>query len=123
MALVAELGGPARPVEGDAMTVVHATDHWLVTLAEEPLPGTLHHWVLTPRDDRQRDLTILWPDAQAEFWEILGWLRTNYRLSYFCLAARSWEHGIVHVVVADGTPVEPVRFDFGDPLSARSLAG
>jgi hypothetical protein len=102
------------------VTVVHATDHWLVTTAPEPLPGTLHHWVLTPRIGRPRDLTMLWPGAKAEFWEVLDWLRSRYRLTYWCMGVRSWEDGLVHVVVADGTPADPVRFDLSRP---GSLAG
>jgi hypothetical protein len=97
------------------MEHVYESEHWTVTDSPTPLAGARHHWVLTPRWPSNFGPTGLAWTAKHDFWDVLTWLRQRYQLTHFCLGARSWDGGAMELVVADGTPADPVRFDFGDP--------
>src|SRR2546423_658195 len=102
--------------------------HWTVTPNRYPYKGTRRHLMLIP-DEHVTDLVDLSPTAQQDFWSVLGWLRDEYKMTYYGLGARNGDarftggtirHLHVHVVVGDVDDPrhEPVRMK----LSSRPKA-
>jgi diadenosine tetraphosphate (Ap4A) HIT family hydrolase len=100
--------------------IVHQTAHWTVTPNAFPYPGTRLHLLLVPHQ-HAGDLLDLDPDARADFWTALAWVRDNYGLSYYGLGVRNGDcrytgatvtHMHAHVLVGDPDAEVPVRFRF-----------
>jgi diadenosine tetraphosphate (Ap4A) HIT family hydrolase len=100
--------------------VVHRTAHWSVTPNAFPYPGTRLHLLLVPHQ-HAGDLLDLDPDARADFWTTLAWVRDSYGLSYYGLGVRNGDcrytgatitHVHAHVLVGDPDTQVPVRFRF-----------
>ena len=82
---------------------------WTVTPNEFPYAGTVRHLLLIP-DEHVEDLLDLSEPARAGFWPALRWVRDEYGLTYYGLAARNGDcrftggtihHVHVHVIVGD----------------------
>jgi ATP adenylyltransferase len=113
-------------LENDAeQRILHSTNHWSVTPNEFPYHGTKLHLLLVP-NEHVADLLDLRPEAQADFWTALAWIRDRFQLTYYGLGARngdgrftgaSIEHVHVHVIVGDvdDEAHQPIRMK----LSAR----
>ena len=102
--------------------IVHRAEHWTVTPNKFPYAGTRLHLLLVP-DEHVADILDLSPEAQADFWSVLAWVREEYQLTYYGLGSRNGDfeytgstisHVHVHVLVGDVENPEhkPVRMKF-----------
>ena len=73
---------------GLGQEIVHRTGHWTVTPNKYPYAHTRHHLLLVP-DQHVTDMIDLTPEAQADFWPVLAWVKKNYDLTSYGVAARS----------------------------------
>jgi diadenosine tetraphosphate (Ap4A) HIT family hydrolase len=114
--------------------VVHRTAHWTVTPNEFPYPGTRLHLLLVPHR-HVTDVLDLPPEAQADLFAALGWVRDAHGLAGYGLGVRCGDpastgatiaHVHLHVIVGDPA-AEPVRFKMSQPprpdLEAALRAG
>lgn len=93
----------------DEQRIVHRTDWWSVTPNRYPYRGTKLHLLLVP-SVHVNDMLDLPREAQADFWNALGWVRDHYALTFYGLGVRcgpceftggTIEHLHAHVIVGD----------------------
>ena len=110
---------PTHLEQDPQQPIVRRSQHWIVTPNEYPYKGTKLHLLLVPREHAV-DLLDLSPAAKLEFWQVLGWVRAQYSLTYYGIGARNGDcrftggsiaHVHVHLVVGDVADPEhvPVR--------------
>lgn len=104
---------------------LHRTTWWTVTRNRFPYANTRLHLLLLPTA-HVRDLVDLPAAAQAEFWDVLAWVREHFELTFYGLGVRCGDcaatggtihHVHVHVVVGDVDDPEhqPVRMKLSSP--------
>jgi len=105
--------------EGAGHRVFHQTTWWTLTNNRFPYSGTRLHLLLIPAV-HVSDMVDLPEEARAEFWDVLGWARQNWELTFYGLGVRcgdsrftgaTLEHLHLHLIVGDVfAPMhEPVR--------------
>jgi ATP adenylyltransferase len=108
--------------EHNRQRVLRETRHWTITPNEFPYPGTALHLLLVPHQ-HVGDLVDLDPEAQADFFTALRWVRDHYELTHYGLGVRNGDcrytgatirHVHAHVLVGDPAtqPEVPVRMRF-----------
>jgi ATP adenylyltransferase len=111
--------------------ILHQTRAWVVTENRFPYPGTKIHLLLIPVE-HVSDIIDLSAEARADFWDVLGWCRARWELSFYGLGVRcgdfhftggTLEHLHVHLVVGDvfDEEHEPIRMKLSS--RATSLEG
>jgi|1185.fasta_scaffold46688_2 ATP adenylyltransferase len=102
--------------------VLHRSEHWAVTPNRFPYSNAGLHLLLVPHT-HVTDMVELTPEAQADFFSTLAWVREKFDLTYYGLGVRSGDspvtgstikHLHVHVIVGD-LDREPVRFKMSSP--------
>jgi ATP adenylyltransferase len=93
--------------------VLHRTSHWTVVPNKYPYRGTRLHFLLIP-DEHADDMVDLSPASQADFWVAMRWVRDEYGLEYYGLAARNGDCAFtggtirhVHLHVLQGDVQDP----------------
>lgn len=96
------------------------TAHWTVTVADPPMPGALHHWVLTPHE-RVTNIIHLPTVALDSLWCLLHNLTAGQ--PGYTWATRAGDPqttggpvGVVDVAVGDPDAQETARY----PMSGRA---
>jgi ATP adenylyltransferase len=116
--------------------ILFRTRHWAVTPNEFPYRGTSLHLLLVP-DQHAGDLLDLAAEVRQDFWEALGAVVREYRLSHYGLGVRNGDcsytgatirHVHAHVLVGDAEATDgpPVRMRFSsrpDGQAAKQRAG
>jgi len=102
--------------------ILYRTRHWTVTPNEFPYPGTSLHLLLVP-DQHAGDLLELSEEVRRDFWEALGTVAREHRLTHYGLGVRNGDcrytgatiaHVHAHVLVGDADTADapPVRMRF-----------
>jgi ATP adenylyltransferase len=102
--------------------VLFRTRHWAITPNEFPYPGTSLHLLLVP-DQHAGDLLELDEEVRQDFWEALGVVAREHRLSHYGLGVRNGDcrytgatigHVHAHILVGDAGDGDapPVRMRF-----------
>jgi ATP adenylyltransferase len=118
---------------GSEQQVEYSTQWWSVTGNRYPYAGTKLHLLLVPRQ-HVRDMIDLDQLAQADFWQVLRWVRENYGLTFYGFGVRNGpfqytgstvEHLHAHVMVGDVENPEhtPVRFKFSSRPDGLDVHG
>jgi ATP adenylyltransferase len=119
---------PEHLAADPSQRVTHRTAHWTVTPNEYPYRGTRLHLLLVP-DEHVTDIVDLTPEAQADLWVALSWVRDHYGLSYYGMAARNGECEYtggtvrhVHIHLLQGDADDPEHVPVRTRLSSRPVA-
>jgi ATP adenylyltransferase len=110
---------------GTDLPVLHRLPQWTVISNRFPYRGTRLHLLLVP-DEHVADLIDLSAPAQAGFWAALAWVRSEYGLTFYSLAARNGDPRFtgatirhLHVHLLQGDVDDPAHEPVRAKLSSR----
>jgi len=108
-----------------ASEVLHRTARWTVVPNRYPYRETRLHLLLVP-DEHVTDMADLSEDAQRDFWTALRWVKVQYGLGHYGLAARNGDSEFtggtirhLHIHVLQGEVDDPDHQGVRVRLSSR----
>ena len=108
-----------------ASEVLHRTARWTVVPNRYPYRETRLHLLLVP-DEHVTDMADLSEDAQCDFWTALRWVKVQYGLGHYGLAARNGDSEFtggtirhLHIHVLQGEVDDPDHQGVRVRLSSR----